>query len=88
MFLNGKLNKYDDYRATIQEFNCRIFTAEARIRARIGPCGICGGQSDIGTGISQSPSVFPFNIIPPLIHIYSGIVWGVHSVPQRRTPAQ
>jgi hypothetical protein len=39
-------------------------TAEARVRARVNPCGISGGQSDTGTGISPSSSPFPINIIP------------------------
>jgi hypothetical protein len=34
-------------------------TAEARVRPRVGPCGICGGQSDTGTGFSSSTLVFP-----------------------------
>jgi hypothetical protein len=37
----------------------RPLTAEARVRARINPCGICGGQSGSGTGFSLSSSVFP-----------------------------
>jgi hypothetical protein len=44
-------------------------TAEARVRARVNPCGICGGQS--GTDrFSPSTSVSPANIIPPLLHIH------------------
>jgi hypothetical protein len=39
--------------------------AEAQIRARVNPCGICGGQSGTGTGFPQSSSVSPVNIIPP-----------------------
>jgi hypothetical protein len=34
-------------------------TAEARVRSRISPCGICGAQSDIGTGFSPNSSVLP-----------------------------
>jgi hypothetical protein len=34
-------------------------TAEARFRARVDPCGICGGQSGTGAGFSPSSLVFP-----------------------------
>jgi hypothetical protein len=34
--------------------------AEARVRSRVTPCGICGGQSDTGTGFSPSTSGFPY----------------------------
>jgi hypothetical protein len=37
----------------------RPLTADARVRCRVDPCGICGGQSGTGTGLSPSTSVVP-----------------------------
>jgi hypothetical protein len=39
-----------------QEVSRRPLAAEARIRSRVSPCGICGGQN--GTGFSTSNSDF------------------------------
>jgi hypothetical protein len=39
------------------------FTAEARVRARLTACEICGGQSDTGTLFSPSPSNLPCQYI-------------------------
>jgi hypothetical protein len=36
-----------------------LSTAEARLRSRVRPCEICGGQRGTGTGFSPSTSVFP-----------------------------
>jgi hypothetical protein len=45
-------------------------TAEARVRTRVNPCGICGGQSGTGTGFSQEFFAFPVSIIPPGFHTH------------------
>jgi hypothetical protein len=39
--------------------SCRPLTAEARVRSRVSPCGICGGPNGNGTDFSPSTSVFP-----------------------------
>jgi hypothetical protein len=52
-------------RAMVQVVSRRPVTAEAGVRARVNPCGICGGQSGTGTGFSPGSSVSPVNIIPP-----------------------
>jgi hypothetical protein len=41
-------------RAMAQVVSRRPVTAEALVRARVNPCGICGGQSGTGTGFSPS----------------------------------
>jgi hypothetical protein len=49
-------------RAMAQVVSRRPLAAEAQIRARVNPCGICGGQSGTGTGFPPSSSVSPVNI--------------------------
>jgi hypothetical protein len=46
-------------RDAAQVVSRRPVTAETRVRARVNPYGICGGQSGIGIGFSPSPLVFP-----------------------------
>jgi hypothetical protein len=52
-------------RAMAQAVSRRPLTAEARVHARVNPCGICRGQSGTGIGFSPSSSASPANIIPP-----------------------
>jgi hypothetical protein len=49
----------------VQVVSRRPLTAEARVHARVNPCGICGGQSGTGTGFSLSSSIFPCQHIIP-----------------------
>jgi hypothetical protein len=53
-------------RAIAQEVSPWLPTAAARVRARVWSCGICGGQSGIGSGFLRVLR-FPLPIcIPPI----------------------
>jgi hypothetical protein len=43
-------------------------TAEARVRFRVCPCRICGGQSGTRTGFPPVLRFSPVNFIPPVLH--------------------
>jgi hypothetical protein len=48
--------------AMIQTVSRRPLTAEARVRSRVSPCGICGGQSGTGTGFPAEYFGFPLSV--------------------------
>jgi hypothetical protein len=41
-----------------------------RVRFQAFPCRICGSGSGTGIGFSPRTYVYPFNIIPSIIHVY------------------
>jgi hypothetical protein len=64
-------------RAVAQAVSRWLPTAAARVRTRVWSCGICGGQSGVGTGFLRVLR-FPLSIfIPPISpQSPSSIIWG------------
>ena len=62
-------------RTMAQMVSCRPFPAGPQVRSQISSRGICGGQSDTGTGFSQYFG-FPLSLIPPmqLFHLHLRII--------------
>jgi hypothetical protein len=57
----------------------RSLTAEVPVRARVNPCGICGGQSGTGTGFSPRSSVFPYQY-HSIVALQTHIIWGMRNM--------
>jgi hypothetical protein len=66
-------------RAVAQVVSRRPLTPEARIRAWVNPCGICGEQSGTGTGFSPSSSVFPSQY-HSTVALQTHITWGMRNM--------
>jgi hypothetical protein len=50
-----------------QTVSSRYFTAEARVRFQVGPCGVSEEQSGTGTGLSPILRFPPVSIIPSVL---------------------
>jgi hypothetical protein len=66
-------------RVMAQVVSRRPIAAEARVRARVNPCEICGGQSGTGTNFSPSSSVFP-SIYYSTVALQTHIIWGMRNM--------
>jgi hypothetical protein len=75
-------------RAMAQAVSRRPLTAEARVRSRFSPIGICDGQSGTGTGFPQVLRFSPVSFIPPVLHYKVKrkktivFITGLHNKPQ------
>jgi hypothetical protein len=75
-------------RAMAQAVSRRSLTAGVRVRSRISPCGMCGGQSGTGTSFSQVLQFFPVNFVPLVLHYKEKrkkliiFITGFHNKPQ------
>jgi hypothetical protein len=57
-------------RAMDQAVGLGLLAAEAEIQSPVSPCEICSRQSAAGKSFYQSTSVFPGNIIQPILHTH------------------
>jgi hypothetical protein len=58
----------------------RSLIAEARVRAWVNPCGICGGQSGTGTVFFSEFFGFPLSIYHPTVALQTRIIWGMRNL--------
>jgi hypothetical protein len=65
--------------AMAQVVSRRPLIAEARVRVRFNPCGICSGQSGTRTGFSPSSSVFPC-LYYSTVALQTHIIWGMRNM--------
>jgi hypothetical protein len=61
-------------RVIAQEVSRRPLTAEGRVRVRVNPCAICGGQNGTETGFSPSYSFLPC-LLHSTVALQTRIIW-------------
>jgi hypothetical protein len=69
------------YRAIAQAVSRWLPTSAARVRAQVKSCGICGGQSEAGTGFLRVLRIPLPILIPPTAPYSSSIIWGWYTRP-------
>jgi hypothetical protein len=81
LFLFSNFHSVTIYRGCVmaQAVSRRPLTMEAWVCAQVNKCGICGGQSGIGTGFSLSSSVFPRQY-HSTITLQTHIIWGMNNM--------
>jgi hypothetical protein len=62
-----------------QVVSYRLLTAEARVRTRLNPCGICGVQSGTRADISPNSSVLPRQYYFT-VALHPHIIWDMNSM--------
>jgi hypothetical protein len=62
-----------------QAVSRRPLTAESRVRARVNPCGICGGHSGTGTGFSPTYSFF-LCLYHSAVALQTHTIWRVNNM--------
>jgi hypothetical protein len=67
MFMKVRLRKLKGC-AMAQAVSRLPLTEEARVRSRVGPCGICGGKVALGQVYLRVLRFSPVNFIPPMLH--------------------
>jgi hypothetical protein len=65
--------------ALVQVVSRRPLTAEARVRPRLNPCGICDGQSGNGTFLSEFFG-FPLSIYNSTVALQTHFIWGMRNM--------
>jgi hypothetical protein len=69
-----------------QSVSRRPLTAEARVRSRVSPYGICGVKVALGQVFPRVLLFFPVSFIPPVLHYTKKkliiFITGLHNKPQ------
>lgn len=57
--------------AMVQAVSHQLLTTKDQVQSQNNPCGICGAQTDFGTGFSLKALIFPVSRIPHILQAHS-----------------